>query len=322
MSDRLDSNDPSSALAAVKYSPRAGDLVRFSDEDADKIVAEFVSRTSHSEPTRKTVREQLTGDENYLLLLFARRRAVAAVRREALELAYDAIDALTLVETPRIDFRDLSVDFPLFVVRELGGDLESVIDAAVDSSEPGTAQAFAAKRERARFLTLRDCALVRVSSSYGIGFMDDWTGAASPPITLAELAVSLADAIEAEGTYTDASMHVSRLPPVWFGGKDALSERVDGCVSISLRHRASDTPFSHGLLVFLAELADEQDTRALRDRIGDHSTDDRPRIGLAERRILAIFIGGSATQGEPSKESTDSLLRFCTIAGPLLRASE
>ena len=63
-------------------------------------------------------------------------------------------------------------------------------------------------------LTLRDCALVRVTTSHGVGFMDDWTGAASPPAAVAELAVRLADAIEAEGSYTDAQMCVSQLPAV------------------------------------------------------------------------------------------------------------
>lgn len=307
-------------MASVRYSARAGDLVRFSNEDSDHVIAEFVREATRSHLTRASVRERLTPDENYLLVLFARRRTVAAIRGHALPLALEAVDALTLVEEPKIDFRDVSVDFPLFAVRELGGDLDAVIGAAVESSGPGTAQSFAAKRERSQSLSLRDCALVRVSTSHGVGFMEDWTGSASPPVALAELAVRLADSIEDEGSYTGAQLNVSDLPSVWFGGKEDFSERVRGCVSIDTRHITSKRPFSHGLLVFLAEVADEPTAAELCERVRGQSTKERPRIGLADRRLLVSFIAGSATHRERSKESADSLARFCSIAQPLLRS--
>jgi hypothetical protein len=318
---REHSETGSPGLRRVKYSPQADDLVRFSDEASDQIIADFVDNALHGPGPRATVRARLTEDENYLLLLFARRRAVEAMRRDSLPLALEAVAALTLVEEPKIDFRDLSVDFPLFAVRELGGDLDAVISEAVDLSEPGTARSFAAKRERARSLSLRDCALVRVSTSHGIGFMEDWEGAVSPPVALAELAVQLADSIEDEGTYTDARMHVSALPSVWFGGQDELVERISGCVSIGVRHIATEEPFSHGLLVFLADVADEKTVVELSRRLQDHSTVERPQVAAAHGRLLVTIIGGSTTFGESSLESAESLRRFCSVAEPLLRSS-
>ena len=201
------------SLAAVNYSPRAYDLVRFTEEAADGLLADLVNDRVAGGPTAKAdVRARLTDDETYTLLLFARRRTVEAIRRGSLPMAVEAVNALTLVDRSTIDFRDLSVDFPLFAVRELGGDLDAVITGAIDSSEPGTASCFAAARDRARTSSLSDCALVRVSTAHGVGFMDDWTGSIPPPTALAELAVHLADSIEAEGTYTAAQMDVSALP--------------------------------------------------------------------------------------------------------------
>ena len=53
---------------------------------------------------------------------------------------------LTLVEREKIDYRDLSVDFPLYAVRQLGISTDEVIDMAVLRSSLGTTQAFEASR--------------------------------------------------------------------------------------------------------------------------------------------------------------------------------
>lgn len=257
-----------------------------------------------------------------MLLLFAMRRSVEALRRDSLPLAVEAVNALTLVDLSKIDYRDMNVGFPLFAVRELGGDLKAVISKAVDASEPGTAGCFKAKRRRARTTSLKACALVRVSTVHGLGFMEDWTGVSPPPTALAELAVELADSIEAEGTYTAAEMNVSDLPSVWFRGPQALgNECVSGCVSIRLRHVATEDRWSHGLLVFLAGIPNEQTIVELHNQLHARSTVERPRVAVAEGRLLATLIGGSTTEGERALESMDSLQRLRLIAGEVLRGS-
>src|SRR5947207_3138679 len=120
------------AFPAATYSRRAYDLARFGETPADGVIATFVRATAVLEAMdRAALRSGLTPDETYLLLCIARRRAAAALRQRELALALEAIQALTLVDREKIDFRDLSVDFPLLAYRELGGDLDSVVDWAV-----------------------------------------------------------------------------------------------------------------------------------------------------------------------------------------------
>lgn len=118
----MPNKDASSPLADVRYSSRAYDLVRFEPDPADILIARVLDQVrSLRAEALSEMRSSLTADENYLLLTFARRQAARALRDHDLTSATDAIAALTLVDRDKVDFRDLSVDFPLFAVRELGG---------------------------------------------------------------------------------------------------------------------------------------------------------------------------------------------------------
>lgn len=313
--------DPSSPIGELRYTGRALDLVRFQADPVDDQLRSFVERTrALGRGELEELRDRLSGGDIYALLTFARRQTVRGLREDDLDAARTAIDALTLATRDRIDYRDLSVDFTLFAVRELGGNLTTTVDGAVERSEPGTAQVFQARREPARTMTLADCALVEVKSTHGIGFMDAWYRTARAPTTrLAEAVVALADLIEADGDYLVGSMQVSTLPDVWFGRRpsgDTIATR--GSAGLRADHVLSDAPFSHGLLVFLAELDSPDLAAELVRAANDASHDDRPRSALHEGRTLALFVGGSSTQGEPALETAASLQRFHPLARAVL----
>lgn len=294
------------------YSSGANDLGRFREDPADAAIEAFVEQASHD------VMAQLSEDDFYTLLLFARRAAARALRQHDLRTAASAIRALMLVDRDRIDFRDLSVDFPLYAVRELGGDVRAQIDLAARHSSRGTAEAFEAARGRAKRISLRDCALVQISTSHGIGFVDDLTGARRPPVSLAQAVVPLLDLIDEEGTYRTGDPSVSDLPGVWFGERDAMRIAVDGCVSFSGDHVQSTHPYSHTLLAFVSDFRKEREAKRLAAAASDASTPVRPRHAVAVGRRLALFIGGSVTMNEDALESSDSLERFSRLACGLL----
>jgi hypothetical protein len=190
--DRQSSDGNFSPLAALRYSERARDLARFVDDPVDAAIAEVVAIASTLDDVRRTaLRSVLSADDFYELITFSKRRAVAALRSGVLPMALEAIWALTLVDRTKIDFRDLSVDFPLFAVGELDGDLSKVIRLAESASEPGTASRFAATAERSRTLTAKECGLLPIRSHYGLGFMDRWAAEYQPNTKVAELAVRL-----------------------------------------------------------------------------------------------------------------------------------
>lgn len=294
------------------YSSGANDLGRFREDPADASIEAFVEKTSHD------VVAHFDEDDFYTLLLFARRAAARALRQRDLRTATSAIRALMLVDRDRIDFRDLSVDFPLYAVRELGGDVRAQIDLAARHSSRGTAGAFEAARGRAKRISLRDCALVQISTSYGIGFVDDLTGARRPPVSLAQAVVPLLDLIDEEGTYRTGDLSVSDLPGVWFGERDVMRIAVDGCVSFSGDHIESAHPFSHTLLVFVADFRKGRDAERLATAASGASATERPRSAVVVRSRLAIFIGGSVTMHEDALESSKSLERFSALVAQVL----
>lgn len=304
-------NDGTSSLAGLRYPARAHDLVRFLGHPVDEQIAAIVADAAQlTDAPREALRASVSEGDAYTLLEFARRRAVSALRMTSLPQALEAVRSLTLVTQSRIDHRDLSVDFPLYAVRELGGDLDRVVQDAIAMSEPSTGEYFAARAKPARRESLKDCALVEVRSSYGLGFMDDMSGRYRPSVDIAETAVRLADMIDTDASYIVEDLHTSDLPEVWV----TVERRTDtlpstGCVSLSATLSGADR-WSHGLLVFLAEMASRRAASRLIGRAEKASTDDRPRVAAASGRSVALIIGGSATHGEKAVETSESLARF------------
>ena len=199
----VESLSPESLSHVGPYPTRAFDLARYVDDPTDDLVDELVGHASNRKPAELDEwRGKLNEQDRYTLLQFARRRSAQGLRSERPDLVLQAVHALTLVEREKIDYRDLSVDFPLYAVRQLGISTDEVIDMAVLRSSLGTTQAFEASRLRARSATLADCALIQISSKYGLGFMEAWTRDYDTATGVAELSIEIADSIDTEGTYT------------------------------------------------------------------------------------------------------------------------
>jgi hypothetical protein len=302
-------DQPRSPLAGLRYGRRALDLSRFVDDPTDDAIATVVRAASaQSTNERDALRAGLDGDDCYSLLTFARRRSAAAIRDGSLTTAQEAIQALTLVTVSEIDFRDLSVDFPVYALGRLGGDLAGAISSAAAASEPGTRASFAAMAGRAARQTLKDCALIEVVSRYGLGFMETWATRYAPQSDLTGIAVRMADQIDAAGRYEVDGLHLSSLPAVWFSRDSRPTGEipVSGCVSISASIPGRSR-WEHGLLLFLAEVEAAQAASALVERADAASTADRPRVAGNDDRLLLVLIGGSTTRGQKSLETEASL---------------
>jgi hypothetical protein len=169
-------------------------------------------------------------------------------------------------------------------------------------------------------LTAKDCALLPVRSHYGLGFMDRWTADYQPDTKLAELSVLLADAFEAERQYLIDDLHVCSLPEVWFHQKRRTGDiPAEGCVALGA-HLDGAPRYSHGLLVFAAQVRDEARVSRLSSQAAAASNTVRPRVAATHDRRIVLIVGGSTTQGEPAMESTESLSRYAGLASRLLES--
>jgi hypothetical protein len=221
------------------------------------------------------------------------------------------------VRRDRIDPRDLDVDFPLYAIRQLGGDLEAGIAVAAAHAEPETAELFRARAPAAARLTLADCALLPVDSVHGLGFMD--TLAEPYPVRkdLPRLAIRCADCVDREGPYEVQALHLSDLPAVWFGlGRGGpLDLPNQGCIAISAPLRDGGSA-SHALLLFVADVGSPAEAATLAERAVLASGPVRPRSAVVVDGALVVVIGGSATAGQAPIESTASIQQ---LADALLR---
>ena len=301
--------DSGSPLSGIAYGGRANDLSRFVDDPADEAIAAVVREAAtFSTEDRDTLRARLDPDDCYTLLTFAQRRAASGIRDGSLESARQAVQALTLVTASKIDYRDLSVDFPLYAVARLGGNLTEALASAAASSESGTRASFSARAGRAERLTLTDCAFIEVNSRYGLGFLETRAQPYAPQSDLAGMAVRMADAIDASRRYAVDNLHLSSLPEVWFSRPTELTGDipVTGCVSVSASLR-DGSRWGPGLLVFLAEVDSAKTASALVARADAASTLDRPRTAGSEGPVLVVLVGGSTTRGDRSLETPASL---------------
>ena len=206
-------DQPRSPLAGLRYGQRALDLSRFVDDPTDDAIATVVRAANvQSTDERDALRTSLDGDDCYSLLTFARRRSAAAIRDGSLMAAQEAIQALTLVTLSKIDFRDLSVDFPVYALGRLGSGPGRSGLVRCGGERTGHSTSFAAMAVRAARQTLKDCALIEVVSRHGLGFMETWATPYAPQSDLTGIAVRMADQIDAAGRY-ESMTSISLITP-------------------------------------------------------------------------------------------------------------
>jgi hypothetical protein len=91
-----------------------------------------------------------------------------------------------------------------------------------------------------------------------------------------------------------------------------------GCVLIDCRHVKSAGPYSHGLLVFVADVGDSMSAGTLVDRANRASTPRRPRVAFGAEARLVLVVGGSSTQREDALESQVALQRLSAVVNSIL----
>lgn len=302
-------------LGAIRYSPGAFDLARFVDDPVDDHIAALVRSVDDGTiADLEEVRAGLDAESAYVVVWFIKRRSLSAIRTGESAFAFDALAAACLLPSDKLDPRDIDVDLPLVAARRCGADPTGVLAEVLPKCHAAIRPHLEAAVARSSTTTLSDCMLVEVPTvRYGVGFVEDWVGADQPPVPLAARSVALADAIDAEGSYRIRDIRITDLPGVWFdGGSPDGDIESHGCTSLSGDHRSADRLYSHGLLVFAAEVGRRRAKKLVRSA-ASATTAVRPRRAWAVDDTVVLIIGGSSTAGEEALESEDSLGRFETI---------
>jgi hypothetical protein len=303
----LTTSDESSRgpLANARYDDQAEDFVRFREKANDAAVRAVVAQNANdAESSRDEFRSSLGADGRDILRLFAERRILAARRQASISLVDESLDAFALVGDPANVPWDTWIKAGLFVARSLGRDLDSLASRFYDVANEATSSRFhVALDSMNRITTLEQCRIIEVTTSYGAGFVrqmvigdhspSGFLSAAPPrpvdhlvnyaPISnLAQLAVSLADGIDATLDAITGPVVQSQLAATAFSLiTPGSTVPTTGCLSFY----ATETAANHSVSVVVAELDEETDVKSL----AESAVADDQAVFFDDRRLILMM---------------------------------
>ena len=230
-----------SPFATLTYDPGADDLVRYRELSVDDALSNIVRLLVDAlDPRREEVRQSLSEHDRDTLAVFAQRRALHAWRERSAASAAAALDAYAMMPLEYDVAWESWFKATLFVAREVGLDLGETEERFLSRATPASAsRARVAFDAMARVDRLDQCHVIAVDTTYGPGFLEStvvrdqgvasWGGITGQPVTLgqfqvpyapttnlAQLAVALADALEASGLVRCSSIRQDQLVATTF----------------------------------------------------------------------------------------------------------
>jgi hypothetical protein len=268
----------------------AAEMIRFRDLPIDDTISGVVRAVANATPD-DVDRFRFEPDDGVVgrLRLFAKRRILEARRRSSIYLVDEAMDAYALLPTIDDVPWETWLKAGLFTARSLGRDLDAIAERFHVVADEDVAERFeVAFESMSRIDDLRQCNVVEVSTNYGTGMLrtlvfraaatKGWgMGSAprqadnlvtyEPESNLAQLAATLADAMDATGNVrTDAIAH-DQIPAMLFSlNLPGSYLPVTGCLSFF----ADADDESNAFNVFVAELPDDEDVEEIAEgAVGD-----------------------------------------------------
>ncbi len=313
-------------LSSSPYDRRAFELVRFRDDPHDDVVHGLVSAAiALDAKARDSLRSGLDDESLETLRLFAIRRMVQARRRASAYLVDEAIDGYALLTNVADVPWETWLKATLCIARFLGRDLDSLGRRFTGAASAPAGGRFAVAVESMnRVEGLMQCHVAEVSTSYGTGFVETivvrdttYYGAIygpppqadnvvqyRPTTNLAQLAVSLADALDATGDLRTGPIVHAELAALYFSLVVPTSYvSTNGCLSFYVDATASDQTFT----VFVAELTDDVDPTSLAT-----SVDPEGQACVVDDRRLVLLT--SPPSFEVGAEDVVDLGRFAELA--------
>jgi hypothetical protein len=299
------------------------DLLRPADSPVDAAVLRLVEAFDHAGTTeREDLRSRLSLNDFYTLITFARRSCVRALRDDDARPAVAGLTALVMVDADRVDWRDVLVALALvsFVLRELGGGVDSLFNDAISRATPGVAEMLVRFiRPSSEDLDPVNWGVRLVETTDGLGLVDTGYEFFDPSVDLLGMSLAVSDAVEGDEYRMSSPRIAERLPVVWLPGADpkAANRVVDscvGCVVLSGRlNRGGVNPGSQQITVFLVEAGSEDDAEMLERWAsgGSHAA-----LGVRHGSLFCLVVARSFVEGVAAHETADSLERFA----PVLRA--
>ena len=288
-------------LGALAYEGPSLDFVRFRDVALDDDVRALVlAARALDEGEVDAFRRHLDDDANDTLWTFATRRTLQARRRSSPNMLDEAFNAFALQTSLDHAPWETWLKAALFIARSLGRDLAAIEQDFGHRASPRALELFRIARSTlVRIDTIEQCRLAEVVTSYGVGFIEtmvlrdkatigalgtpgrpDEVVGFTPTTNLAQLAVSLADALDATRLVTTTPIVQDQLAAMSF----SLNVRGSfvptlGCLSFYCVGEDADQSFK----AFVAQVAAGADTAGL---VKGAEGDGRVALARDDRIVL------------------------------------
>lgn len=317
-----------SPIADIDYPEGSGDMWRWVERPQDAAMSAFIGTyAAADEPGRAVTRASLSMDDLYTVLLFARRRAFAAIRSGDRHAVVEAFDALSAIDIERVDWRDVSVAAMLaaHAASRASIPVTTAASRAVDRADPRVAEVLSAAADDEIDLA-ESCGYRVVTTADGPALFEDGYESYEPDRDLVPIALGIAAAVEGEGTYRVDRLGIGEeLPPIWVGADidkrvAAAIESLTGCASIHASPIAGPgrNPNDHFLNVYLAEAATATDAAVVARGASRGGRPGSVVLGVAAGRLCSVLVAACELSGQPSFESAATMTRFRPTISALL----
>lgn len=310
-----------SPLEGVVYDRQGGhrDLLRFVPTDIDVVVGEVVARFVAADGTgREAMRADLTMDDFYTLLDFARRAALRALRADDPRIAVAGLVAVAMVDPARVDPRDIPGPAGLCagVFHGLDAEGSAAVERIVGMCAPRVDQMMSRfVNPTAQDLEPSSWLFRRTDTPDGPGFVRTWGHPYNPTLDLIEIGLRIALLLESDHYRTAQVESDQRIPPIWLRAIDKntatpVLNRCRGAVVVSA-DLDPQVAADNDTVIWIAEAADRGDAdRIYRWGIDSEPLSNRALLTVQDQQVVALMVCRSVLRGQPQHETNDTLRRF------------
>ena len=291
------------------------------DEEVQRVARAFAAAPSSR---RAELRDEMTMNDFYSLLTFARRASVFAMRSRDPQWIADALHGIAIIDAHRIDERDIPLTLSVVhhAAERIGIETKKRFEAAALLAEKKPAElirSFVRGDEKYKDLR-RSWGHDEIVTSAGVGIISREFSPYNPTGDLATMAVAIAHVIRDEQYEPGTVAIASKLPSAWFRTDDetgllALLRHVRAGLTVQGHLRPEQRPLQElqTLLLFVIETENASFAEELMRIAASHPPREEARLALREKALFCMVIAQAAM--DPF-ESNETLERF---RAPLMR---
>jgi hypothetical protein len=305
-------------------------LIGPTQNSLDSALREFCRAFAEAdEDSRARIRESISTDEFYTLLMFSKRAAVFAMREQNVDWVVNGLTAVAMVEQERTDFRDIlwALGVLYHSAKRIGDNPDILLRNAAAISEPNVSELILGfiRRSPTDKNLQSSWGYDEVQTANGIGLIGRSFSHYEPACDLKTVALEIADYVASDKYQPESVEIATALPAFWLESKatrdlNRILRAVSGAASINARLRPNEHPGyeSQMLLVFVVEAENEAAAGSLLEMCDNKKSSDYSMVGMAEGRLFCVVVARSFV-GAGSFETSQSLSRFPRGISPILR---